>query len=173
MTQMWVGRVMPLRDRIFGSLTHTVFTFEISLTIRRSPEAVLDLLTRFEDIPQFVPQVDSAEQTSSGRVGVGTTFVQRGHLFGRRIETPTRVIEHDPPHRFGYQAAGLLPYTTHYRFNALPEGTRLDVDVSMQPRGLLRLVEPLLAWQLPKLYRANLHRMRHLLESAAENNRLG
>jgi carbon monoxide dehydrogenase subunit G len=172
MTHMWVGRVMPLRDLIFGSLTHAVFTFQVSLTIRRPREAVLDLLTRFEDIPKFVPQVDSAEQTSSGPIGVGTTFVQRGHLLGRRIETPTRVTVHDPPHRFGYQAAGVLPYTAYYRFIALPEGTRLDVAVSMQARGLLRLLEPLLAWQLPKLYRANLHRMRQLLESGAENNRL-
>jgi carbon monoxide dehydrogenase subunit G len=172
MTHMWVGRVMPVRDLIFGSLTHPVFTFRVSLTIRRSPEAVLDLLTRFEDIPKFVPQVDSAEQTSSGPVGLGTTFVQRGHLFGQRVETPTRVTVHDPPHRFAYQAAGVLPYTAHYRFIALPEGTRLDVDVTMEPRGLLRLLEPLLARQLPKLYRANLHRMRELLELGAENNRL-
>jgi carbon monoxide dehydrogenase subunit G len=168
---VWVGLVTPVRDLIFGSLTHTVFTFQVSLTIRRPPEAVLDLLTRFEDIPKFVPQVDSAEQTSSSPVGVGTRFVQRGHFLGRRIETPTRVTVHDPPYRFGYQAAGLLPYTAHYRPIAVPEGTRMDVDVSMQPRGPLRLLEPLLARQLPKLCRANLDRMRQLLESRGDDDR--
>jgi hypothetical protein len=47
----------------------------VSLTIRRTPEAVFELLARFEDIPNFVSQVDSAENTSCGSAGVGT-FVQ-------------------------------------------------------------------------------------------------
>ena len=142
-----------------------MFTFRVDLVIRRPPEAVLELLTRFQDIPKFVPQVESAEQTSPGAVGVGTTFVQRGRILGRRVETPTRVTIHEPPHRFAYTAAGVLPYTARYTLSGVAEGTRLDADVSMQPRGLLRLLEPLLAAQLPKLYRANLDRMRQLLES--------
>ena len=77
-----------------------MFAFREVVAIARPPQEVFRVLTRFEDIPKFVPQVASAEQTSPGEVSVGTTFVQRGRLLGRTIETPTVVTVHEPHSRF-------------------------------------------------------------------------
>jgi uncharacterized protein YndB with AHSA1/START domain len=63
-----------------------MFEFHEAVRISRPPEDVFALLTRFEEIPKFVPQVVSAEQTSTGEVSVGTTFVQRGRFLGRTVE---------------------------------------------------------------------------------------
>lgn len=39
-----------------------MFEFREAVRISRAPEDVFALLTRFDDIPKFVPQVVSAEQ---------------------------------------------------------------------------------------------------------------
>ena len=59
-----------------------MFSFRHEVSIRRSREEVLALLMRFEDIPKFVPQVVSAEQTSpSVRTRRATTPpAQAAHL---------------------------------------------------------------------------------------------
>ena len=142
-----------------------MFTFRHELIIRRSPEEVLALLTRFEDIPKFVPQVASAEQTTPGEVGVGTIFVQRGRFLGRTVETPTAVTVFEPPSRFAYRAErGPFPYEARYELTSRNAGTVLAADVTLRLRGLARVLEPLLGQYLGRVYSRNLDRMRELLE---------
>jgi uncharacterized protein YndB with AHSA1/START domain len=143
-----------------------MFQFRHSVRIRRRPRDVFALLTRFEDIPKFVPQVVSAEQTSAGDVAVGTTFVQRGRFLGRTVETPTVVTTVEPHSRFGYRAdRGPVPYEALYDFVPLEGGTRLDATVTFRLRGAGRVLEPLLARYLRRVYARNLERMRDLLEA--------
>lgn len=142
-----------------------MFEFRQALTVRRPPEDVFRLLTRFADIPRFVPQVVSAEQTSEGPVSVGTTFVQRVRLLGATIETPTVVTVFEPFHRFGYRAEeGPVPYEAVYGFQAIDGATRLEADVRVSLRGAARAIEPIAGRLVQRAYRRNLERMRSLLE---------
>ncbi len=142
-----------------------MFTFRHALTIRCSREDVLSLLTRFEDIPKFVPQVVSAEQTTPGDVGVGTGFVQRGRFLGRTVETPTVVTTFEPPSRFAYRAEqGPVPYEALYELTPSNGGTLLVAHVTLAFRGVVRPLESLLGWYLQRVYARNLERLRDLLE---------
>lgn len=142
-----------------------MFRFRRAVHIARPPNEVFDALTRFEDIPKFVPQVASAEQTSPGEVSVGTTFVQRGRLLGKTVETPTLVTAFEPYSRFAYRAdEGPLPYGATYRFQPEEGGTMLEADVTGRPRGLARAFEPLARRVMPRIYRRNLERLKALLE---------
>lgn len=142
-----------------------MFTFRESVHIARPPEDVFAALTRFEDIPRFVPQVVSAEQTSLGEVAVGTTFVQRGRILGRTVETPTVVTTFEPHSRFGYRAnEGPLPYEAAYTFHPTDEGTLLEADVTGRPKRLTRALEPLLRPLMQRVYSRNLVRLKELVE---------
>ena len=142
-----------------------MFAFRQAVQIRRSSEDVFALLTRFEDIPKFVPQVVSAEQTSAGEVGIGTTFVQRGRLFGRMVETPTVVTTYEPPSRFGYRAdQGPVPYEALYHLAPSDGGTVLEATVAVRLRWPVRPLEPLVGRLVRRTYARNLGRMRELLE---------
>jgi ligand-binding SRPBCC domain-containing protein len=142
-----------------------MFEFHEAVRISRPPEDVFALLTRFEDIPKFVPQVVSAEQTSAGEVSAGTTFVQRGRFLGRTVETPTVVTTHEPPSRFGYRAdQGPVPYEALYDFIPSDGGTLLQAAVTVRLRGAARGLEPLVGRLVRRAYARNLERMRDLLE---------
>jgi hypothetical protein len=143
-----------------------MFAFRLSLVIRRPPADVFGLFIRFEEIPKYVPQLTSAEQTSPGEVSVGTTFVQRARFLGRTVETPTVVTTFEPYTRFGYRAdEGPLPYEAHYAFTPSDEGTLLEADVRVRPPRLARPLQPLLGRLVPRVYARNLDRMRTLLEA--------
>jgi hypothetical protein len=141
-----------------------VFKFQVIQTIRRTPEDILALLTNFPEIPRYVPEVNAAEQISPGPVRTGTIFVQHFRFLGRRIAAPTTVTIHEPPRRFGYSAAGSLPYEAVYTLTPVPEGTQLTTDVAVKPSWPLALLEPLLVRRMPRIYRNNLDRMRQILE---------
>ena len=142
-----------------------MFKFRQAVHIARPPNEVFDALTRFEDIPKFVPQVTSAEQTSPGEVSVGTTFVQRSRLLGKTVETPTLVTAFEQYSRFAYRAdEGPLPYEAAYRFRRVEGGTMLEADVTGRPRGMAHAFEPLAKRLVPRIYRRNLERFKALLE---------
>ena len=143
-----------------------MFQFHRALIIHRPPEEVFGLLTRFEDIPKFVPQVVSAEQTSPGEVNVGTTFVQSGRLLGRTLATPTVVTVFAPPVRFAYRTdQGPVPYEAFYFFTPRDGGTVLEAAVKVRLRGPARAVEPIAGRLVRRAYAQNLQRMRELLEA--------
>ncbi len=136
------------------------------MRVRRPPQHVFALLTRFEDIPKFVPQVASAEQTSAGELAVGTSFVQRSRFLGRTVEIPTVVTTLEPHSRFGYRAdRGPLPYQALYDFSASNGWTLLEAAVTVCRRGAARALEPLVRRFVQHVYARNLDRLRDLLES--------
>jgi carbon monoxide dehydrogenase subunit G len=146
-------------------LQRHMFEFRHRVPIRRPPQDVFALLTRFEDVPKFVPQVVSAEQTSVGELGVGTIFVQRGRLFGRTVETPTVVTTFEPPSRFGYRTdGGPVPYQAIYDLLPRDAHTLLEATVTVRMRGAVRALEPLVGRGVRRVYLRNLECLRELLE---------
>jgi hypothetical protein len=83
-----------------------------------------------------------------------------------RLELPTVVTIFDPPMRYGYRTnEGPVPYESVYILDPYDGTTRLDVDVTVRPRGLIRLLQPLMARKARTAYVRNLGRMRSLLET--------
>lgn len=149
-----------------------MFAFRHAIHIARPPQDVFVALTRFEDIPKFVPQVVSAEQTSPGQVSMGTTFVQRGQFLGKTVETPTVVTVFEPSSRFGYRAdEGPLPYEAVYGFRPSDGGTLLQADVTGRPKGFTRAFEPLVKPLMQRVYSRNLEHFKALVEDSGRNGR--
>ncbi len=87
-------------------------------------------------------------------------------MFGRKVNHPHEFTVVDPPHRICYRAP-LGPLDSQGCTAFAPEegGTRVIVSVEFQPRGLLKLVQWLIEWQLPKQIEADFRRLKSLLEA--------
>lgn len=120
---------------------------ERSARIGASPATVFAYLADLNNLSEWQMGVSSAEQTSVGEMGVGSTARVARELMGQRIEAPLTVTEYDPPRRLviasevsGVKATGALDLT-----EAGDDAT--DLRFSMEIRGslLTSFMEPMIA----------------------------
>jgi len=107
---------------------------------------VFDFLADERNEPRFNPRMRGAEKISEGPIGVGTRFRAEVVSMGRPIEM---VIEYT-----GYERPRRLASTTHMSsmdiqytltFEPVPEGTRMRWSGDLEPRGIFKLMSPMVA----------------------------
>lgn len=138
--------------------------FDHSTVIERSVEDVFEFVTTPENDAQWKPRVVEADP-ADGEMGVGTTWRQvvKAPLGG--TETVDECIEYEPPSRFGYRSAsGSIPVEAGYTFAPDGDGTRLTYAGTIEMRGLLWVVQPLLARTIRKDVEVSLAGLNSLLE---------
>lgn len=141
-----------------------MFQFAERVFISRSLDDVFSLLTSFEDIPRYVPEVRAAEHTSPGPPGTGSIFVQHLRFLGLRRDIPTLVTDWEPPVRFAYRSTRPPVYESRYHLTSEGSRTLLEASVTVEPTGWWRLTEPIVRWRMPTIYQTNLMRLKALLE---------
>jgi uncharacterized protein YndB with AHSA1/START domain len=82
---------------------------ESELTIGASPDAVFAFVAELDNLPTWQADVLSAEQTTSGPTGVGTTARVLRELMGQRMAVDVTVTAFDQGRRLAFEgaAAGL------------------------------------------------------------------
>jgi carbon monoxide dehydrogenase subunit G len=115
--------------------------------IGASPEVVFAYLADLDNLPEWQTGVVSAEITSNGDVGLGTTARVVRELMGQRIEAPLTVTAYDPPRRIviGGEASGVRASA---ELDLTPaDGGATDLGFAMEIRGslLTRFMEPMIA----------------------------
>ena len=68
-----------------------MITYEISIFINRPQQEVWDFITNPANNIQWQSSTASAEWTSEGPPGVGSTTREVGNIFGRKIEMTTEI----------------------------------------------------------------------------------
>src|SRR5215470_757268 len=122
--------------------------------IASPPERVFDTLADLRNEPQWNTRVSSAELRSPEPIGPGSRFaiVNGGTPYDVTISTYER------PSRLVLEASGKPDLTIAYTFTPAGEGTDLESDFDFRPRGVLKLLFPLLApvirRDVPKQYAA-------------------
>lgn len=115
--------------------------------IGASPDAVFAYLADLDNLPEWQTGVVSAEITSNGEVGVGTTARVVRELMGQRIEAPLTVTAYEPPRRIviGGEASGVRA-SAELDLAAADDGAT-DLGFAMEIRGsmLTRFMEPMIA----------------------------
>lgn len=117
-----------------------------SMTLNHPPEQVFDFLADFENEPAWNPECISVAKTSSGPIATGATYVGRM----RKIGTVQMTLEsHEPPRRFVTSERSRMA-TGRFEFRLMPsaDGTRVEVDARLSPRGPFRLLQPLMRREL-------------------------
>lgn len=140
--------------------------FETEVIIRRPVDEVFAFLSDVEKIPLWVEEMEAVRPTSPPPVASGSTFDADATMLGRRLTSSHLVTACEPGRLFAYRAGGgPAPGTLSYRFEAVPEGTRVQVEAEVQPGGALRLAGPLLRRAGREMYTRSLARLKQLLET--------
>ncbi|MGH2656548.1 MAG: SRPBCC family protein [Actinomycetota bacterium] len=119
---------------------------EGQIVIDRPVGEVFDFVADERNEPRYNRRMPRAEKISDGSIGTGTRFRAETTNMGRTVPMIIELTVYDRPRR--------LASTTHMSsmdlqgtltFDPVPPGTRMRWSWDVEPRGVLRLVRPLVA----------------------------
>ena len=122
--------------------------------IGRTPESVFDVIGThlYENHPRWEAEVVEIRPLTPGPVRFGSRAIMIREEHGRRSESTYEVTAFEPRRAIAFRHLdGPMGFTLRFALAPLGDSaTDLTVDVDMAPRGLLRLLTPLIALQLPR-----------------------
>ena len=137
-----------------------------SVEVNRPAEVVFDYLADMRNEPKWLPGASDVRLTSNGEVGPDSTF--QG-TYARAGAVQCRITEHDRPHRLTIHGeAKAMAFDDRIVLTPTGAGTRLDAVMQTSPKGLLKLVAPMMARVIDKQFQANWDRLKEVLESTPE-----
>src|ERR1700741_2477761 len=79
--------------------------FEQSLVVNAPADKVFDYVANLENMPDWGNFTTAVRKTSSGAVGVGSTYESDGRQFGKHTDQVT-VTQYEPGKRFATESKG-------------------------------------------------------------------
>ena len=120
---------------------------DVSATVDVPAEAAFAYVADFERNPTWQSGVVSAEFTSEGPVGEGSTYRQTAKFLGQTIETAFEVTRFEPGRLVRIESTGgTFPIQVTRRVTPVEGGARVSATIEGQPGGLFGLLGPLLRW---------------------------
>jgi uncharacterized protein YndB with AHSA1/START domain len=136
------------------------------IVINRPVDEVFDFLADGRNEPHYNPHMLRAEQTSAGPVGPGTQFRTEVTTNGRSMEMIYEVTAYERPQRLaGRTLKGPIAVQSTETFASVPEGTHFRWVMELEPRGLLKLLSPLIARMMGRNLDTLLANIKRLLEA--------
>ncbi len=116
-----------------------------AVTINRPVEEVFDFVADERNEPRYNPRMRHVKQISAGPIGVGTRFRAEMIVLGRSMPMMIEYTVYERPRRLASSThlSGMEIWGT-LTFDPVSEGTRMRWSWNLQPRGVLRLLMPLL-----------------------------
>jgi uncharacterized protein YndB with AHSA1/START domain len=136
----------------------------LEVTLEQPPERAFDFFVDFRNEPAWNPDCLTVEKTSDGPIAVGTTFAGKMKRIG---PSESEIVALDRPRRCSVvdRSRG-TEGTFDFRFTPHDGGTRAEVTLRMQPRGPMRLLEPLMGRMVRKMLADLLEKMRRGIDAA-------
>lgn len=147
-----------------------------SIRIEAPREAVWDVLADIPGQPRWMRDLKSVRLTTPGPVGVGTRAVGRVRMFGLTADDPIEIDVFEPGRHFGLIHHGLFAGRGDIRLREAggativtwrealaPDPARLGLPAGLA--RLWRLLDPAFALVLEVVFRADLRRLRQLVET--------
>ncbi len=143
-----------------------MYKIESSMFINRPQQEVFDYVTNPANNAKWQSGTESAEWTSAGPPGVGSTLKVVTSLLGRKIEAVVEITGWDPPNLVSIKSvSGPIPFESTQRFAAQGDGTLLTQNAQAEIGGFFKLAEGLVGKQLEKQFEANNAALKLLLEA--------
>jgi uncharacterized protein YndB with AHSA1/START domain len=128
-----------------------MFETKNSIFINRPPQDVFNVITDPAKQSLWQSMTESAEWTSNGSHGVGSTMKVVARFLGRKIESEIEVTAWEPPHRVDYKFVnGPYPAEVSNTLEPQGEGTLLTARSQGEMGSFFKLAEGLVARQLEK-----------------------
>ncbi len=115
---------------------------ERTITIHRPIQEVFGYLSDVEHGPAYISGQRTAHKTSTGPIGLGTTFATSGGLLHH--SESYEVTEYEPYSRLGWKATSGPPSTMTWGFEPSGPSTRVTFTSVVSMTGPLRLAEPIM-----------------------------
>ena len=117
---------------------------EHSIVINRPVEEVFAVVSNHENYPTWDPGVLEVKKTSSGPIGLGTTWRSVSKRLGTRRETESEIVEYEPNRKITRQHTQGMPVKAQFICESITDGTRVTSILEAEPDGLYKLVVPVL-----------------------------
>jgi uncharacterized protein YndB with AHSA1/START domain len=136
------------------------------ILISAAPETVFAYVADMPRHSEWAQHDLSVRQTSTGEVGVGTTFASTGHQFGEQHETQT-VVDYVPGRRFAFEASGSLGTARHaFDLEQAAGATRVTKSMEIvKPSLMARIMSPMIRKQTTRGLYVDLERIKAKLEA--------
>ena len=116
--------------------------------------------------PKWHTDMLEAERTSSGQIGVGTTFRGANRVMGRRTEWISKVTEYELDKVWVENiTSGSTQFEERLLFDPVEGGTNLTVVSVTKFSGFLKLLSPMVASTMRKQIRESLNNLKSILEA--------
>lgn len=119
---------------------------EGEIIINRPVEEVFDFVADERNEPRYNPQMLRAEQTSAGPIGRGTRFRAESKTMGRMAEMTIEFTAYERPRRLASSTRlSAMDIQGTLTFDPVPQGTRMRWSWELEPRGMVKLLTPMVA----------------------------
>jgi hypothetical protein len=145
------------------------------IVINRPIDVVFDFVADERNEPRYNPRLRRVEQITPGPIGRGTRFrAETTATMGRTADMVIEWTDFERPRRLA-SSTHMSAIDIHgtLTFDPVPAGTRMRWWWDITPRGLLRLVRPLVARLGQRQERANWAGLKRYLEQPASAPRRG
>ncbi|MBI4953982.1 MAG: SRPBCC family protein [Myxococcales bacterium] len=117
------------------------------IVIQRPVDEVFDFVADQRHEPEFNPAMVRSELVSNEPIGLGATFRAAVKSFGGTLDMTIEYTEFDRPSRLSSRTLMASAETEGtLTFEPLGEATRMRWRWDVKPRGLLKLMTPLVGW---------------------------
>ena len=146
-----------------------MFTYDATTFINRPQQEVFDFVSNPANNPKWQGNFISAEWTSEGPVGVGSTQNSVGRFLGREFEATAEVTVWDPPNQVAFKLPkGPYPVEGTNIFESKENGTQVTQRGTGEPEGFFKMAEGKVGKQLQKQLEINLSALKLFLEAGLE-----
>lgn len=138
-----------------------------SIVINCPVEEVYTFLSEPKNRLVYDPDLIQVRQSPEGPIRIGTRIVEVRSMLGKKGEMVTEVSELEPCHLIAYRTLNGDPTNAFgaYQFDSIPEGTRLTLNFTLDPRGVVKLVVPFIARGMKRNIAVGLGNLKAVLES--------
>jgi carbon monoxide dehydrogenase subunit G len=142
-----------------------VFDIEGEIVIKRPVEEVFDFAVDVRNEPRYNPHMRRAEQITDEPIGVGTRFRAEISSMRRTVPMVTEMTAYERPRRYASSThLSFMDTKGIVTFEPVPEGTRMQWSWQVEPRGVVRLMTPIMARIGRRQEHANWEGLKRVLE---------
>lgn len=142
-------------------------TVELTITIDRPVEDVFRVLSDPATTPRWSVNAIEEHVTTAGPVGVGSRRRTTARRFGGgTTQNEIEVTAFEPNRRIAMRSIeSPVPFNTAYTLTPIGSGTRVGWDWDFELKGGLRLLGPVLRGLFARSFRADLARLKSMMEA--------
>ena len=137
-----------------------------SIVIMRQPSQVFAFLADLNNIPKWQTEVVKSTVATPGPTRVGTRFTEDVKLGPMRATAKCEVTELVTDKTMAFKAtSSSMNYEGRVLVEPSGQGTKLTLEGTAQPKGLWRLLQPMMAGEMKNSVKKELAAIKQILET--------